>query len=188
MVTFCTGSARQKRAYFMNDKDAVFLDNTEVLFCASEDGKNYFAYGDLPFADFTVSDYLNYARALKSEKVTRQAIEDFGISPDIKIKKLSPVQYRCVQFLEKTRGAKQKKLVINLDGAKFSKKSARGLAALISKADEVYVCVTDDRYITRYKRDCKVLSFGKSVKKSKPKFYSARILAKRIGAKRIAIM
>ena len=188
MVTFCTGSARQKRTYFMSDKDAVFLDNSEVLFCASEDGRNYFAYGDLPFSDFTVADYLNYARALKSEKVTRQVIVNFGISPDTKIKKLSPVQYRCVQFLEKTRGTKQQKLVINLDGAKYNKKSALLLDKLIQYADEVFVCVTDNRYMTKHKQDYKVLSFGKPTKRSRPKFYAARILAKRIGAKRIAIM
>ena len=188
MVTFCIGSARQKRAYFMDDKNAVFLDNSEVLFCASEDGKNYFAYGDLPFSDFSVADYLHYARALKSEKVTRQTIEKFGICPDTKIKKLSPVQHRCVQYLEKTTGTKQQKLVINIDGARYNRKSAAVLDKLIQQADDVYICVTDDRYITRYKKEYKILSFGKAVKKSRPKFYAARILAKRIGAKRIAIM
>ena len=188
MTTFCTGSARQKRTYFMNDKDAVFLDNAEVLFCASEDGKNYFAYGDLPFADFTVAEYLEYARALKGEKVTRETVETFGIDPEMRIKKLCQAQYRCVQFLEKTRGIRVQKLVVNLDGAKFSKKNKAALDALISLADEAFVCITDDRFMTKCKSEYKVLSFGKPTAKSRPKFYAAKLLAKRMGAKRIAIM
>ena len=188
MLTYCIGSARQKRTYFMNDKDAVFLDNAEVLFCASEDGKNYFAYGSLPFSDFTVSEYLEYARALKSEKVTREIIETFGIDPETRLKRLCPAQYRCVQFLEATRGVRQKKLVVNLDGARYSKKNAKALDALIALADEVYVCVTDKRFTTKCKHEYKILSFGKPTKRTRPRFYAARLLAKRIGAKRIAIM
>ncbi len=172
----------------MNDKDVVLLDNTEVLFCASEDGKNYFAYGDLPFADFTVAEYLEYARALKGEKVTRQIIETFGIDPDTRIKRLCTAQYRCVQFLEKTRGIRQKKLAINLDGSAYTKRNAKFLDTLAALADEVFICVTDKRYMTKFKHDYKVMQFGKPAKRIKPKFYAAKLLAKRLGAKRIAIM
>ncbi len=172
----------------MNDKDVVFLDNTEVLFCASEDGRNYFAYGDLPFSDFTVAEYLEYARALKGEKVTRQIIETFGIDPDVRVKRLCPAQYRCVQFLEKTRGLRQKALAVNLDGSKYTRKNAAFLDALIKLADDVYICVTDKRYMTKCKYEFKTMLFGKPTKRIKPKFYAAKLLAKRLGAKRIAIM
>ncbi len=72
MTTYCTGSARQKRDYFKETDGTVVLDNVEVLFCVSENGRNYFAYGDVPFADFSVAEYLDTnARSIKTRSITR---------------------------------------------------------------------------------------------------------------------
>ena len=188
MVTYCIGSARQKRAYFEEAEGVVVLDNLEVLFCASENGRNYFAYGKVPFAEFTVSDYIAYRRALCGEAVSDKAIRALGLNPRKKLGRLSPVEMRCVSFLEKTAGHTEKTIVVNLDGAKFSRRAEARLKLLVSKAPDAYVCVTDERFIDRASKPFDTLSFGKPAEDTfEPAFYSARLLAKRIGAKRVAV-
>ncbi len=193
MITYCTGSARQKREYFKEASGTVQLDNLEVLFCASENGRNYFALGDVPFKDFTVEEYLNYRRALCSEKCDRTTIAAFGLIPRKKLGALCAAEMRCVQFLEKTAGHTDKAVVINLDGTRYSLKNRIALERLIRRisdggASEIYVCVTDDIFLRRMPASAKKLAFGKPVRKIRPRFYTAKRLAKAIGAKRVAVM
>lgn len=189
MVTYCTGSARQKREYFKDMKDAVVLDNIEVLFCASENGRNYFAYGDIPFGDFTVEQYLAYSRALFDDKATLADMRTFALSPRKKLKRLCEAQLRAVMFIEKTLGRTDKTLIVNLDGARYTRKNARVLALLLSQVKNAYVCVTDDRFVGRARMEHNTVAFGKKVKPSPPpKFYAAKALAKRIGATRVSCM
>lgn len=189
MVTYCTGSARQKRAYFGEASGVVVLDNVEVLFCVSENGRNYFAYGDVPFSSFTVERYLRYRRALCGDKAPLGLLTAFGISRKKRLKRLSPVQMRCVSFLEKTAGKTDKAVVINLDGTRYSRRNNAMLKRLLSAVGDAYVCITDDRFIKNADSGISLLSFGKTGKcVNRPSFYSARQTAKAMGAKRVSVM
>ncbi len=188
MVTYCIGSARQKREYFKGMKDAVVLDNVEVLFCASENGRNYFAYGDIPFGGFTVAQYLAYSRALDDVKPSETDMRELGCPPNKKLKKLSEAQLRAVMFLEQTAGRTDRTVVVNLDGAKYTRKNIRALEILLSRVKDAYVCVTDKRFAKKAKGEFRTVSFGKRVKSPRPKFYSAKALARKIGATRISSM
>lgn len=166
----------------------MVLDNIEVLFCASENGRNYFAYGKVPFSEFTVSDYLAYRRALCGERVSAETVRAFGLNPRKKLGRLSSVEMRCVTFLEKTAGHTEKSLVVNLDGTKYSRRGAACLKKLIAAVHDAYVCVTDDGFIDNGIKPAELLAFGRlDADAPAPTFYSARLLAKRIGAKRVAV-
>ena len=186
MVTYCIGSARQKRAYF-KDMEYVVLDNVEVLFSVRENGRNYFAFGDVPFADFTVGEYLNYSRALES-KVSDDVIAAFGLDKNKKLGRLCAVKMRTVLLLEQTAGEPDKPVVINLDGTKCSRRNVRALRFLLQRITSAYVCVTDERFLKKARGEYRTLRFGKSVNAKRPAFYAAKVLAKRIGAKRVAEM
>ena len=188
MVTYCVGSARQKRAYFGRDKDAVVLDNVEVVFCVSENGRNCFAYADVPFAAFTVKEYLAYRRALCPKTDYLSALKRLRIPENVRLRRLAPSQMRCVTFVEKTGGGACGKLVINLDGAKCTRKNVKALRRLLFECSDAYVCITDERFIKRVGVKYSLLSFGTSNKKTRPKFYAAKRLAQKINAKRVAIM
>lgn len=188
MVTYCIGSARQKRAYFKKDGDALVLDNLEVVFCVSENGRNYFAYADVPFSSFTVKEYLAYRRALCPKVDYAHALERLRIPEHVRLGRLSPAQMRSVMFVEKTGGGKCGKVVINLDGAKCTRKNVKALRRLLFECPDAYVCITDERFIKRVGLAHSVLSFGASNKKSRPEFYRARLLAQKLNVKHIAVM
>ena len=188
MVTFCLGSARGKRAYIKTVKDAVLLDNIEVLFCASENGRNYFAYAPVPFGEFKVCDYLRYRRALCGEKVIVSDIKKFGINPNMKMRKLSAAARRTVQFLEKTCGKADRPIIINLDGIRYSRRCLTALRRLVKAIPESYVFVTDKRFVRRFKDKHKTVMFGKQSHFLSHRFYAANELAKRIGATKVSIM
>lgn len=186
MVTYCVGSARQKRAYFASASGVVVLDNVEVLFCASADGKNYFALGEVPFGSFGVLEYLKYRRALCDKKVNASQIRALGLSPRKRLKRLCAAEMRLVMFLEKTAGETDKAIVVNLDGCKYTRRNAAALKRLTALADEVYVCVTDERFIPSGAR---IMRFGKRVKRARrPMFYAARRLSRILGAKRVEVV
>lgn len=164
------------------------MDNIEVLFCVSENGKNYFAYGDVPFADFTVADYLKYRRALCKDKAGEECITEFGLKAKRRLRRLNPVQMRVVQFLEKTCGNTDKTVVVNLDGTRYGKRKAARLKRLTDKCRDVYVFVTDERFVKRCIYPHKILTFGKPTRGAARKFYAAKQLAERIGATKISVM
>ena len=187
MVTYCLGSARQKRAYFGKLDGAVVLDNVEVLFCASENGRNYFAYGAPPFGGFTVEQYIKYRTALCGRPFPAAALEKLCISRSKRMEKLCPAQRRCVAFVEKTGGATDGAVVVNLDGTRYSRKNAAALDRLLALCKTAYVCVTDPRFVKRAKQaEFNTLAFGKAVKHKRPAFYAAHKLAKKLGATRVA--
>lgn len=188
MVTFCLGSARQKREYIKTIPDALLLDNIEVLFCASENGRNYFAYGDVPFSSFCIGDYLRYSRALNPEKVSVDDILAFGLKPEKRLGRLNPVEHRAVQFLERMYAARGRTVIVNLDGARYGKRRLACLQTLLGHCEKAYVFVTDDRFFSRYKAEKTCVRFGKPIGKIRAKFYRARRLASLIGATRVAVM
>lgn len=189
MVTYCIGSARQKREYFGKLDGAVILDNVEVLFCASENGRNYFAYGDVPFSAFTVREYLKYRRALCKAEIPADMFGKLRLRANKRLGKLAPAEMRCVAFLEKTCGSTDKPVVINLDGAKYTRRNAAALMRLVALCKDVYVCVTDKRFLRRSGATAQTLAFGTPVvKRARPKFYAAKRLAQKINAKRVAVM
>lgn len=188
MVTFCLGSARAKREYIKSVKGALLLDNIEVLFCASENGRNYFAYAPVPFAGFSVYDYLTYRRALCGQKLIVSDIKAFKLNPKKKLGRLSAAERRIVQFLEKTCGVADKPVIINLDGIRYTRRGMAALRRLISVIPEVYVFVTDRRFINRFRGESKTLNFGSNTAFTAHRFYAARALAQKIGANKISIM
>lgn len=187
MITYCTGSAREKRRYFKEVTGAVVLDNVEVLFCAGENGKNYFALGDAPFGSFTVDEYINFRRALCEKSYSPEVLKRFKISPIRRIRSLSTAEMRCVQFLEKTAGLSDKPIVVNLDGTRYSRRNNAALMRLLAENNEAYVCVSDARFLKHAPVGIQTLAFGFGDGK-RPKFYAAKRLAKAIGAKKVAVM
>ena len=188
MVTFCLGSARQKRAYIKDISGAILLDNIEVLFCASENGRNYFAYAPIPFGEFKVCDYLRYRRALCGEKPVVSDVKKFGINPNKKLRSLCAAERRIVQFLEKTCGRTDKTIIINLDGIRYSRRNMRALKRLIAAIPQSYVFVTDKRFKARFRGEHKALAFGGQSHFLTHRFYEARLLAKKAGATKISVM
>ena len=176
MVTYCLGSARQKREYFSKMDGAVVLDNVEVLFCASENGRNYFAYGDVPFA------------ALCKTAPPAGLLGRLRLRESKRLGKLAPAEMRCVTFVEKTCGNADKPVVINLDGAKYTRRNAAALRRLIALCKDVYVCVTDIRFVRRLGAHAQTLAFGKPAKRTRAHFYAAKRLAQQINAKRVSVM
>ena len=188
MVTFCLGSARAKRAYIKTIEGGVLLDNIEVLFCASENGRNYFAYAPIPFGSFRVGDYLRYRRALCGEKLIPTDIEKFGIKPQKKLRKLCAAERRIVQFLEKTCGKADRPVIINLDGIRYSRRNMSALKRLLSAVSQAYVFVTDKRFTSRFKGEYVTKTFGSQSPFITHKFYAAKELAQRIGADKVSVM
>ena len=188
MVTYCLGSARQKREYFKDASGVVVLDNVEVLFCASENGRNYFAFGDVPFGGFTVGEYVRYKCACVCAVPSAAWIKELGLNPDKRLKRLSPAEMRAADFLAMTGGSTDSAVVVNLDGARYSRKNAAALKKLLKAVNSAYVCVTDERFLRLADKSSKTLRFGKSVKSMRPAFYAARQLAKKLGAKRVSVM
>lgn len=176
MVTYCVGSARQKRAYFMRQSAAV-LDNVEVVFCANVNGKNYFAYGGLPFAEFTVKSYLKYRTALCDGGANFALLDKLGIRLNERIGKLCTAQMRCVQYIERIARGECGTVVINLDGTRYSRKNAKFLNALLSVCKNAFVCVTDNRFVRRAKRIDRIMRFGKPCK-TRAALYKANRLIK----------
>lgn len=189
MVTYCIGSARQKQKYFADMQDAIVLQNSEVLFCASENGFDFFAYGEPPFAAFTVWEYLKYRMALCKNKVTRRDILRFGLSPEKRLDKLCAAKLRIVYYLEKALDASpQTPVVINLDGIRYSRKNAAALNILLSVRRNAYVCVTDNKYVKKSQFVHSVMSFGSAKRRVRPHFYKAKLLAERLGATAVSVM
>lgn len=190
MVTFCLGSARQKREYFKN-KGVLVLDNIEVLFCASENGKNYFAYGAVPFSEFEVADYIKYRRALCGGETDLSVLTRLGISLRKKFGRLCEAERRAVQLAEKAGGKASASVLINLDGARYSRKNMRVLDRLLLECENAYVCVTDIRFSKRTGVAHERLYFGKpniKAHKAHAEFYAAKLLKRRLGATRVSVM
>lgn len=188
MVTFCLGSARAKRAYIKTIGGGVLLDNIEVLFCASENGRNYFAYAPIPFGEFRVEDYLRYRRALCYDKLLMSDVERLGLNPKKKMRKLSAAERRIVQFLEKTCGATDKPIIINLDGIRYTKRNMSALKRLLSAVPRAYVFVTDNRFASRFRGAHLTQTFGSQSGFTSHRFYSAKALAQRLGADKVSVM
>lgn len=188
MVTFCLGSARAKRAYIKTIEGAILLDNIEVLFCASENGRNYFAYAPVPFGGFRVDDYLRYRRALCGEKLLPSDIEKFGINPQKRMGRLCAAERRTVQFLEKTRGVADKPVIVNLDGIRYTRRNMAALKRLLAVIPEAHVFVTDKRFVSRFRGEFVTKIFGSQSAFITHKFYAAKELAERIGADKVSVM
>lgn len=186
MVTYCLGSTKQKYAYFRNF-DAAVLENPEVLFRASENGVEYFAYGKIPFAGFSVRDYLGYRTSLCPRRPTEKEMRALGLRPSAKLGRLCAAARMCVYYLEKACGAELNRVVIDLDGVKCTRKNSAVLNRLLSLCGTAFVCVTDERFLKRAGA-CRTLRFGKGIKYARPKFRKADKLHALIGADRVGVM
>ena len=67
MIVYCLGDAKAKRAAFRaadGGINSMSIDNDEILTVLKNDGKTYFAVGDIPFADMSVSEFVAYSKSL----------------------------------------------------------------------------------------------------------------------------
>ncbi len=166
----------------------MLLDNIEVLFCASENGRNYFAYAPVPFGGFRVIDYLRYRRALCDEKLLPADIARLGVNPNKKLRRLCAAERRIVQFLEKTLGKTDKPVIVNLDGIRYTRRNMSALKRLLSVVPRAYIFVTDKRFASRFRGAYTTQMFGSQSPFLSHKFYAAKELAQRVGANKISVM
>lgn len=168
------------------------LDNEEVLFCASENGRNYFAYGAVPFAVFTAEQYVKYKLALCGAEKTVEALSMLSmlnIPHDVRLGAIVPAQRACIDYIiKKSGGLLKERTVVDLDGVKCTRKNRKALNELIGLCPDLFVCVCDNRFLKYAKKPFTTLDFGKRQKCSRPRFYEARRLAKMISAYKIAVM
>lgn len=159
MITYCLGDAAVKRAAFrLADKavTAACADNDEVIAATDQGGKRWFAIGGVPFGDMTVAEFVAYRKSLVTKSPVRDAeilyyARLFGFKRKIstKMKRLSLPEYRFVQFMAKYDLA-VREVYLNFDGFIYSKhaaKAVRGLAARLGKYFDVFVSVSDYRFI-----------------------------------------
>lgn len=161
MIVYCLGDAKAKRAAFRSTDggaNSMSIDNDEILTVLKNDGKTYFAVGEIPFADMSVSEFVSYGKSLcKTQPAHRREISYyaklFGFKSVMckKLKKLSVPQYRMAQFLTKY-DLSVRDVYVNFDGLEYSranKKAVNGFLSKIKRYFNIYVGVSDFRF-TRY--------------------------------------
>ncbi len=159
MVTYCVGDIVAKRRAFRKkcDGDTVSLDNDDVIADVKANDETCFLIGELPFADFSIADYVRYARAnLTQLALGKVAIKNLLRLAGYKgsmfrcIKRLSRVDYRKIQLASKVTD-KTRIVYVNFDGLPYTKFYKRRLRALLKtwKKFDVYVSVSDVRFLPK---------------------------------------
>lgn len=159
MIVYCLGDAKAKRAAFRSTDggiNSMSIDNDEILTVLKNDGKTYFAVGDIPFADMSVSEFVAYSKSLcKTQPARRRETSYyaklFGFKSVMnkKLKKLSVPQYRMAQFLAKY-DLSVRDVYVNFDGLEYSRANKKALEGFLSKIKRyfnIYVGVSDYRFM-----------------------------------------
>ncbi len=162
MVFYCVGDCRIKRAAFLSAsklRGEIYLDNDEVGGLVSDkNGETVVVKSDepLPFADFTVGEFVAYSRALTSEKpMTDSDVAELARSLSLRVPlrkkmgELTVVQRRSVMLLAKHM-KNLRSVFINMDGSDYSPRVKFDLTRLLrSLSDRInlFVSVSDLRFI-----------------------------------------
>ena len=112
----------------------------------------------IPFASFTVLEFVRYSRALKDEKqLTRmqvlERVRAAGLAKSLncRLKRLSVVEYRALNMAIKTEEDTQAAYV-NFEGLKYSRKNKKTLNRFVNTWAarlKVFVLVDDNRFIPK---------------------------------------
>lgn len=159
-VTFCLGNVGVKRRSFLQpEPGAVCADNDDILLHFRLNGRLYCALGYIPFADFTVRDYVAYARSLKARRPLgddeiRFILRSAGFRKPLycRVGSLTRVEYRHLCLAAKLE-IDTKTIRLNFDGLPYSARHRRQLLRLLRALDtryDVRVAVTDTRFIPAF--------------------------------------
>lgn len=161
--------------------------NDEVTNICRIKGKDYYVVGTHPFADFTVLQYIRYERALidaprLSDAQIKKLLRTCGTKASLRSRlgKLSFVDRRLVTLAARIT-PQTVTVAIDLDGVPYSgflRSRLHRAASKLSKKYEVWICVTDSRYIAKGCITANMRSDEPSVAKNNA--YRSRPLARRI--------
>lgn len=162
MVFYCVGDCVIKRAAFLSAsrlRGEIYLDNDEFSGVVSNKKGDTFAVENsepLPFADFTVGEFVAYSRALTSEKpMTDADVAELARSLSLRVpirKKmgdLSVIQRRSVMLLAK-HVKNLRSVFINMDGSDYSPRVKFDLTRFLRSLSDglnLFVSVSDFRFI-----------------------------------------
>ncbi len=157
-IIYLIGDSAEKRRVIRSAQGVARAHNDEVTNVCRIKGKDYYVVGTHPFADFTVLQYIRYERALidaprLSDDDIKKLIRDCGAKAGLhsKIGKLSFVDRRLVTLAARITD-QTATVAVNFDGVPFSRSLRSRLhraAARLSKKYEVWISVTDSRYINK---------------------------------------
>lgn len=161
MIVYCLGDRTLIEKEFTeagNRRDALGLNDDEILFSSVSDGKRYAATGDIPFGNMTVLEYVSYNRSTAlgrriRDDETRYYARLFGVKFGLKrrLSSLDPIDFRAVQFLASYDMA-VREVYMRFDSLLFCAKNNKKLLSLVSllaKYFNVYVSVSDYRFVPR---------------------------------------
>jgi len=157
-VVYCIGNIEAKRKDFRAKgcrPNSLFVDNDEVALDFVVDNNSYFVTTKLPFAKFSVYQYIVYQTSLtgrsrlKSKQV-KQMLKSVGAKFSIsdKVGSLSKIEYRQLVLAYKM-SFNTLRVYLNCDGIEYNKKNSRQLYQLlnaISSMCRVFVSVSDTRF------------------------------------------
>ena len=159
MIVYCMGERALIEKEFAaagDRREALNLNDDEVLFASVSDGKRYAATGEIPFGNMTILEYVAYNRSTTlgrkiRDDETRYYARLFGVKLTLnrRLKSLDPVDFRAVQFLASYDMA-VRETFLRFDSLGFSRsarKKMRSLIGRLSKYFNVYVSVADYRFV-----------------------------------------
>ncbi len=157
-IIYLLGDSAEKRRVLRSAQNVARAHNDEVTDVCRIRGRDYYVVGTHPFADFTVLQYVRYERALidaprLSDEAIRQILRACGTKARLhaRMGKLSFVDRRLVTLAARVT-LQTVTVAINLDGVPFSRALRTRLhraAAKLSRKYEVWISVTDSRFINK---------------------------------------
>lgn len=159
MVVYCLGDIKIKREAFLSEGEKLgklCLDNEEVLGAVpAENGGTVFGIGENPFAEMKVADFVYYEGRIKKKESLRLArVFSLRLPFNKKMRSLDTASLRAAQLLAHFDRSTAE-LYINFDGVVPSRKNKKRLTRLlraISSYFDIYVSVSDSRFIPPFKR------------------------------------
>lgn len=157
-IIYCIGNSDSKRRAFRQKgcgQHSLYIENDEVALDIVVDNNSYFINTKLPFAKFTVYQYIIYQTSLFGRsRLTRNKIKlmlqsvgaKFSINQ--KIASLTKIEYRQMLLSYKIT-FNTHTVYLNCDGIEFNKKNLKQLNVLLdalSKTIKVFVAVSDSRF------------------------------------------
>lgn len=192
-IIYLTGELSAKRRLIRSKAQSdVTADNDDILGYFKLSGKLYCLPGTLPFSDMSVRSFVAYKRSLQEvgsapmkDREIKCYLGAVGLKIRLrkKIKSLSRIEYRhlllaCSYKLGATSA------YVNFDGLSYSlaaRRELNGMLAALSRKFNVYVAVSDSRFIPRGASVRKVTSDGMQIAaatKQRSKTVSRRVLGK----------
>ena len=161
MIVYCLGDRALIEKEFAaagERREALNLNDDEVLFSSVSDGVRYAATGEIPFGNMSVLEYVSYNRSTAlgrriRDDETRYYARLFGVKIGLKrrLGSLDPIDFRSVQFLA-SYDMSVREVFLRFDSLLFCPKNRKKLLSLVkrlSKYFNVFVSVADYRFVPR---------------------------------------